>query len=105
MCWSLAFGFWTLILESGRSKTQDQRPKAYFFLLNMRSIRSVITNPPTTFVVEQTTAMKPRTVATLLWCGPVPPAITIDPTSEMPEIAFVADIKGVCSSGGTREMT
>jgi hypothetical protein len=40
---------------------------AYFpFRLNIFSIRSVITNPPTTFVVEQTTAMKPRIVLTLL---------------------------------------
>jgi hypothetical protein len=31
--------------------------------------------------------------------------VTIEPTSEMPEIAFVADIKGVCSSGGTRDIT
>jgi len=68
----------------------------------MRSIRSVITNPPTTFVVEHTTAINPSTVATV----PCPdPAITIEPTREIPEIAFVADIKGVCSSGGTREMT
>ena len=71
----------------------------------MRSMRSVITNPPTTLVVEQTTAINPRIVATMLWCGPVPPAITIDPTKEIPEMAFVADIKGVCSSGGTREIT
>jgi len=33
------------------------------------------------------------------------PAITIEPHREMPEMAFVADIKGVCKSGGTREMT
>ena len=33
------------------------------------------------------------------------PAVTIEPTSEMPEIALVADIKGVCSNGGTREIT
>jgi len=31
--------------------------------------------------------------------------VTIEPTSEMPEIAFVADINGVCKSGGTREIT
>jgi hypothetical protein len=62
----------------------------------------VITNPPTTFVVEHTTATNPRIVATVPWPDP---AITIEPTSEMPDIAFVADIKGVCNSGGTREMT
>ena len=93
------------LANTSKTEVQVQRPVLYFFLLNMRSIRSVITNPPTTLVVEHTTAMNPRTIATLLWCGPVPPAITIDPTSEMPEIAFVADIRGVCKSGGTREMT
>jgi len=68
----------------------------------MRSMRSVITNPPTTFVVEHATATKPRIVATM----PCPePAITMEPTNEIPEIAFVADIKGVCNSGGTREIT
>src|SRR5260370_37501898 len=30
--------------------------------------------------------------------------MTSEPISEMPEIAFVADISGVCSSGGTREI-
>src|SRR5262245_14388430 len=86
------------------SKTKGRSPKTqdHFFFLNILSIRSVITNPPTTFVVEHTTAIKPRIVATLLWPEP---AITIEPTREIPEIAFVADINGVCSNGGTREMT
>jgi NAD(P) transhydrogenase subunit alpha len=30
---------------------------------------------------------------------------TIEPTSEMPEMAFVADMSGVCSSGGTLVIT
>src|SRR5204863_2784347 len=86
---------------------KDQSPKSrvHFLRLNIRSMRSVSANPPTTFEVEHTTAMKPRIVATFAWCGPVPPAMTIEPTREIPEMAFVADIKGVCSSGGTREMT
>src|SRR5829696_4134298 len=75
---------------------------AMSFLLNIFNIRSVITKPPTTFVVAHITAMKPRIVLTLLYCAP---AVTIEPTREMPEIALVADIKGVCSSGGTREIT
>ena len=33
------------------------------------------------------------------------PAATSEPTSEMPEMALVADISGVCSSGGTLVMT
>src|SRR6185436_6024896 len=75
-----------------RNLKLETRNCFYFFRLNIRSMRSVITNPPTTLVVEQTTATKPRIVATLLWPEP---AITIDPTNEMPEIALVADIRGV----------
>ena len=36
---------------------------------------------------------------------PLAPASTSEPMSEMPEMALVADISGVCSSGGTRLMT
>jgi hypothetical protein len=39
---------------------------AMSFLLNIFNMRSVMTKPPTTFVVEQTTAMKPRIVLTVL---------------------------------------
>ena len=42
--------------------------------------------------------MKPSVVATVPCMDP---AATIDPTSEMPEMALVADISGVCSSAGT----
>jgi hypothetical protein len=72
------------------------------FRLNILNMRSVITNPPTTFVLAQTTATNPRIVLVVLCPAP---AVTIDPTSEMPEIAFVADINGVCNRGGTREIT
>jgi hypothetical protein len=65
---------------------------AISFRLNILSMRSVMTNPPTTFVVAQTTAIKPSIVLTLLYCAP---AVTMEPTSEIPEIAFVADINGV----------
>ena len=34
-----------------------------------------------------------------------PPAATSEPTSEMPEMALVADISGVCSRAGTLVMT
>jgi hypothetical protein len=66
--------------------------------LNMLSMRSVMMKPPTTLVMAHTTAMKPRIVATLPYC---PPASTMLPTSEMPLIALVAAMSGVCSSGGT----
>ena len=55
-----------------------------------------------TLVLAQTTATNPSIVLVVLCPAP---AVTIDPTSEMPEIAFVADISGVCSNGGTREIT
>src|SRR6266850_906329 len=70
--------------------------------LNIRSMRSVITKPPTTLVVAAATAMNPRMVASSLR---LEPAITSEPTSEIAEIALVADINGVCRRGGTREMT
>ena len=70
--------------------------------LNILSMRSVIRNPPTMLLVAQTTAMNPSIVATRLCAAP---AAMSEPTSEMPEIAFVAAMSGVCSSGGTREMT
>lgn len=66
------------------------------------SIRAVMPKPPTTLIVAQVTARKPRKLLSV----PCPePATTSEPTSEMPEMAFVADISGVCSSGGMREST
>src|SRR5262249_15921723 len=63
-------------------------------LRNIFSIRSVMRKPPTMLLVAHTTAMNPRIVDTRL-CAP--PAASSDPTSEMPEIAFVAAMSGVCS--------
>src|SRR5215510_8997342 len=70
--------------------------------LNILSILSVIINPPTTLIIAEMTAMNPRNLLTSLY---FPPAVRIDPTTDIAEIAFVADIKGVCKSGGTREIT
>src|SRR5262245_47361268 len=76
--------------------------------LNIASRRSVIKNPPTTLVEEQATAMKPRNVLRKFPHPPAKPshlpATTIEPIKEMPESALVADINGVCKSGGTREI-
>src|SRR5438128_1150486 len=70
--------------------------------LNIASIRSVTTNPPTTFAVPSTTARNPRTV-------PIGPgmalATSIAPTMTMPWMAFAPLISGVCSVEGTLEMT
>src|SRR5262245_28287707 len=70
--------------------------------LNILSMRSVIINPPTTLIIAETTAMKPRNLLTSLY---FPPAVRIEPTTEIAEMALVADINGVCNRGGTREMT
>lgn len=72
-----------------------------FSFLNIFSMRSVIRKPPTTLVLEQATAMQPSRVLSQSCRAP---ATTSEPISEMPEMALVADISGVCSSGGTREM-
>jgi hypothetical protein len=65
-------------------------------------MRSVIRKPPTTFVVEQVTATNPKAVLSRLWPAP---ATRSDPTREIPDIALVADMRGVWRRGGTREIT
>src|SRR5262245_54701383 len=87
------------------TKARSERPRADCAsrsLLNMASMRSVIRKPPTTLVAEQQTAMKPSMI---LSQSCISPTTTREPISEMPEMALVADISGVCSRGGTREMT
>ena len=59
-------------------------------------------NPPTTLIVAAVTAMNPNNV---LIPPRSAPAATSEPTSEMPEIALVADISGVCNNAGTRVIT
>ena len=69
-------------------------------------MRSVIMNPPTTLIIAVVTATRPNNWATVLgnsWL--LLPAITSEPTSGMPEMALVAAISGVCSSGETRPIT
>src|SRR5207302_6925506 len=72
------------------------------FARNIFKMRSVMRKPPTTLTVEATTAKKPSAVLTLSYPAP---ATTSEPTSEMPEMALVADISGVWRSGETREIT
>src|SRR5207248_11052658 len=83
-------------------KLQHVPLHGYLPARNIFRIRSVMRNPPTTLMVEATTARKPSRVLTLSYPAP---ATTRDPTSEMPEMALVADMSGVCSSGETREIT
>src|SRR4029077_16530914 len=70
--------------------------------LNISSIRSVTTKPPTTLVVARMTATRPRAMLT---GESAPAAMTIAPTRMMPWIALVPDISGVCRIVGTLEMT
>jgi len=57
----------------------------------------VTKNPPTTFIIAQTTAIKPSHI-------PILPSRVVAKTAPMiaiPEIAFEPDIRGVCNVGGT----
>jgi hypothetical protein len=64
-------------------------------------MRSVIRKPPTTLVVAAVTATMPRMELVKLRPSP---AVISEATREMPEIAFVKAISGVCKSWGTLEM-
>src|SRR3990167_2232893 len=66
--------------------------------LNILSIRSVIRKPLTMLVIEAATAAVPRIVVKSVFCSP---AMMIDPTTAMAEIALVSDINGVCKSRDT----
>ena len=70
--------------------------------LNISSIRSVTTKPPTTFSVASTTATKPRTICVVPFAVP---STVIAPTRMTPWMAFVPDMSGVCRMLGTFEMT
>src|SRR5688500_15445887 len=54
------------------------------------------------FVMDAATARVPRTVVNVVCCSP---AMMIDPTTAIAEMAFVSDINGVCSSLETFWMT
>ena len=71
--------------------------------LNISSMRSVTTKPPTTFAVASTTATnETRRMKSPGWGAPM---TMIAPTITIPWIAFVPDMSGVCSSVGTFEIT
>src|SRR4029453_17225504 len=71
--------------------------------LNISSIRSVTTNPPTTFADASTTATNDRIRMNSPGCGV--PMTMIAPTMTIPWIAFVPDMSGGCSSARTLEIT
>src|SRR5208282_3732900 len=71
-------------------------------VLNMLSIRSVMTKPPTMLLKEAATATRPRRVERRVsWR----PAMMMAATTTIASSAFVKDIRGVCSSGETRLMS
>src|SRR5208282_2401591 len=71
-------------------------------VLNIRSMRSVMMNPPTTLLVAATMAITPSTVANVLFFSPTR---TIAPTTAMASSALVSDMSGVCSKGETWRIT
>ena len=69
--------------------------------MNIWSIRSVTTKPPTMLTVASTIATRPTTSATPSAC-----AVTmIAPSRMTPWMALAPDISGVCSVEDTFEMT
>src|SRR5208282_1778963 len=71
-------------------------------VLNIFNMRSVMRKPPTMLLVAATTAMNPKTAASVLLCSPTS---TIAPTTAIASKALVSDINGVCSRGETRRIT
>ena len=71
--------------------------------MNISSIRSVTTKPPTTLPVASATAAS-ETMRSQTGCPGIP-ATMIAPTMTMPWMKFVPDISGVCSIAGTFEIT
>src|SRR3989454_12657590 len=93
--------------EQRRGQEVGERNDRVHFLaacrpLNISSMRSVTTKPPTTLVVARMTATRPSPMDT---GDDAPAAMTIAPTRMMPWIAFVPDISGVCRMVGTLEIT
>jgi hypothetical protein len=76
----------------------------YFFFLNISSILSVTTNPPTTFSVPRITARKPIINAGIL-TGEDWPITMMAPMMTTPWIAFAPYIRGVCNADGTFPIT
>src|SRR5205823_7417551 len=70
--------------------------------LNIFSIRFVMRNPLTMFVMEANSAIPPRTRMVHGYSAPV---TAMDPTTAIAEIAFVSDMSGVYRSRDTRRIT
>src|SRR3954447_11313638 len=70
--------------------------------LNISSMRSVTRKPPTTLIVPKAIAIVRMTLSKVSCASPIS---RMPPSTTMPWIALVADISGVWSVFGTREMT
>src|SRR5687767_15849737 len=90
------------VQEVRSSDAHEASPGSARFL-NISSIRSVTTKPPTTFAVARTTAMKETMRMKSPGWGV--PMTMIAPTITIPWIALVPDMSGVCRSVGTVEIT
>ena len=86
----------------------------YFFFLNIRSIRCVTIKPPKIFTEANITAKKPRTrekentlssVPSIIVTPLCEPTAITAPTTIIPEMALVTDIRGVCNAGVTFQTT
>ena len=82
----------------------------FFFFVNISNIRSVTTKPPTTFSVPKNKAKIPkmrlsRLDPSLRFSKSACPTRMIPPIMITPLIAFAPDIKGVCKTDGTLEIT
>src|ERR1700722_8994750 len=71
-------------------------------VLNILSMGSGLTKPPTTLLVAATMAITPSTVANVLFFSPTR---TIAPTTAIASSALVSDMSGVCRSGETWRIT
>ena len=86
----------------------------YFFFLNICSIRCVTIKPPKIFTEANITAKKPRTrekentlssVPSIIVTPLCEPTAITAPTTIIPEMALVTDIRGVCNAGVTFQTT
>src|SRR5664279_5767450 len=66
--------------------------------LNISSIRSVTTKPPTMLRVARMTARNAKVICTVPWASPM---MRMAPTRMMPCMALLPDMSGVCRMLGT----
>jgi len=70
----------------------------------MASMRLVTANPPTILIIAMIMAIDPM-MSENVSVGSVSLRKKIDPTSTIPLMAFAPDIKGVCKTDGTFDIS